>query len=140
MKDKQIKEVMGSIENRIRHIYNCGYQQGYEDGRKCKVDDLWKCYKYGVHEGRWIIKKPNWSQIPKCRDCKYLESTLMPCNNCKDNSEFEPAEERQTGEWIGVNPMVDTLMCSECGENIISADFKSNFCPNCGADMRKESE
>ena len=34
MKDKQIKEVMGSIENRIRHIYNCGYQQGYEDGKK----------------------------------------------------------------------------------------------------------
>ena len=37
------------------------------------------------------------------------------------------------GKWIGVNPMVDTLMCSECGENIISEEFKSNYCPNCGS-------
>lgn len=39
------------------------------------------------------------------------------------------------GRWIGVNPMVDTLMCSECGENIISEEFKSNYCPNCGCKM-----
>lgn len=37
------------------------------------------------------------------------------------------------GKWIGVNPMVDTIMCSECGENIISEEFKSNYCPNCGS-------
>ena len=37
------------------------------------------------------------------------------------------------GKWIGVNPMVDTLMCSECGENIISEEYKSNYCPNCGS-------
>lgn len=43
---------------------------------------------------------------------------------------------REQGEWIGVNPMVDTLMCSKCGENIISEEFKSNYCPNCGAKMR----
>lgn len=43
--------------------------------------------------------------------------------------------ERKTGKWVGVNPMVDTLMCSECGENIVSEEFKSNYCPNCGAKM-----
>ena len=43
---------------------------------------------------------------------------------------------REQGKWIGVNPMVDTLMCSKCGENIISEEFKSNYCPNCGAEMR----
>ena len=44
------------------------------------------------------------------------------------------------GRWIGVNPMVDTLMCSECGENIISEEFKSNYCPNCGAKMSEVEE
>ena len=39
------------------------------------------------------------------------------------------------GQWIGVNPMVDTLMCSECGENILGEEFKSRYCPNCGAKM-----
>ena len=51
-----------------------------------------------------------------------------------------PSVTQKSGKWIGVNPMVDTLMCSECGENIISADFKSNYCPNCGAKMESEDK
>ena len=39
-KDKKIKQVMGSIENRIRHTYNCGYLHGYEDGQKHDADML----------------------------------------------------------------------------------------------------
>ena len=34
--------------------------------------------------------------------------------------EYCQKQEPKVGHWIGVNPMVDTLMCSECGENIIS--------------------
>ena len=49
-------------------------------------------------------------------------------------------QEPKTGHWIGVNPMVDTLMCSECGENIISEEFKSNYCPNCGCRMVEPQE
>lgn len=67
---------------------NEAYNRGFEDGRKCKTDDLWKCYKYGVHEERQ-------KGFEKCSDCKYFNSTLTPCNSCKDNSEFEPAEKRQ---------------------------------------------
>lgn len=40
---------------------------------------------------------------------------------------------RKTGKWIGVSPMTDTLMCSECGYNILGEEFKSNFCPDCGS-------
>lgn len=49
-------------------------------------------------------------------------------------------QEPKTGRWIGVNPFVDTMMCSECGENIISEEFKSNYCPNCGAKMVEPQE
>jgi len=39
------------------------------------------------------------------------------------------ALERKHGEWIIQNGMV---VCSECFE----PNFETNFCPNCGADMR----
>ena len=41
---------MGSIENRVRHIYNRGYEDGYKDGREniidtydAGLDDAWEC-------------------------------------------------------------------------------------------------
>ena len=45
--------------------------------------------------------------------------------------EPEVTFERPQGEWI-----LDSLgaYCSECGTH---PDYSSNYCPNCGADMRK---
>lgn len=45
------------------------------------------------------------------------------------------------GEWEYTGDMFNegNLVCSKCGHKIDVAD-KSNFCPNCGADMRKESK
>ena len=56
MKDKAINDAMVSIENRVRHVYNQGFNQGFEEGRGCKyeqsdieaayqrgLDDAWKC-------------------------------------------------------------------------------------------------
>lgn len=45
------------------------------------------------------------------------------------------AEPVRRGRWVHVNPMVDTLMCSVCGYNILSEELISNFCPDCGAKM-----
>lgn len=53
-------------------------------------------------------------------------------------NEMPTIEERKTGKWIGVTPMVDTLMCSECEYNIINKEFKTPYCPNCGAKMEGE--
>lgn len=39
------------------------------------------------------------------------------------------------GRWIKQNPMVDTEECSECGYNIPEEDFRTPFCPWCGALM-----
>ena len=46
------------------------------------------------------------------------------------------AERRRHGKWIPSKepPWVD---CSECGQG--SVEY-TNFCPNCGADMRGDSE
>ena len=55
-----------------------------------------------------------------------------------------PAQpERKRGEWI---PHEDEDgehygdKCSECGEWYVMPYGKTNFCPNCGADLREESE
>ena len=54
----------------------------------------------------------------------------------------KPYEERLKGEWI-----IDGhhIRCNKCNEYICNTDTEGNkipdnFCPNCGADMRKGAE
>lgn len=44
---------------------------------------------------------------------------------------------RKTGKWIHSDFSHEFLHCSECGRG---RHFCSNFCPNCGADMRQREE
>lgn len=55
--------------------------------------------------------------------------------------QLPPAQERKKGKWI---PHEDEDgehygdKCSECGEWYVMPYGKTNFCPNCGAEMRGE--
>lgn len=71
MKDKQIKEVMGSIENRIRHIYNCGYQQGYEDGKKAVNEQTEKITYADIDEAYQRGLEDAWKCARKLRHPRY---------------------------------------------------------------------
>ena len=62
--------------------------------------------------------------------------------------EVPAADVRQVvrGKWIRGNesrtsPTKDSYICSVCGEKTLSGfcgnPAKTNFCPNCGADMRE---
>lgn len=44
-------------------------------------------------------------------------------------------EERKKGKWIPFD--IPWYQCSECGAVREHKSFMENFCPNCGADMRK---
>lgn len=53
--------------------------------------------------------------------------------------------ERKKGKWIKSNIPNEKYVCSECGGACWYYDCKgkvakSNFCPNCGADMREVDE
>ena len=57
------------------------------------------------------------------------------------NGELVIKEERPQGEWIEHYDNSDGftwLTCSRCMCKAYEDDY--NFCPNCGADMRKEAE
>ena len=65
-------------------------------------------------------------------------------NECADMVDEQPTIEsqRKKGMWIEHNPhkwgLGIVFECSECGEKIDCEP--SNFCPNCGADMRTPVE
>lgn len=111
MKDKAIKDAMNSIENRIRHVYN----QGYEDGKESVqiddsttyergLNDAWeyarKIYSlsageiinifggcstwvnYSVSEAIAKIKEYEEKQKRNCDTCKYGGHTLQDLKKC----------------------------------------------------------
>lgn len=85
-----------------------------------------------------------------CHKCAWADK---PRTICKRGSDFEDAciaienaptiEERKKGKWIhdgyDIPHGVDWMHCSVCGrrEPHVPAAM-TNFCPNCGADMRGE--
>lgn len=91
-----------------------------------------------------------------CKECLHYEACVLneaywvkhnadqACSVFKDKSKYV---ERNHGRWIEFTRPADRLFglfqpyhkCSECEKDFIGGvDHGTNFCPNCGADMRCE--
>ena len=60
------------------------------------------------------------------------------CELVAEKEELQAEVERlepKRGEWVGVNPMVDSVQCSICGGQLFSAELETPYCPYCGAKM-----
>lgn len=76
-----------------------------------------------------------------CEDCVHNEvcryEAYCPSGHCNDKETIDDL--RPQGEWIDTGYMEEywseEYRCSVCG----AKDHWHNFCPNCGADMRKGS-
>lgn len=44
------------------------------------------------------------------------------------------------GQWININPMVDSVQCSNCGYQVQSIELTTPYCPWCGAKMQESKE
>lgn len=97
-----------------------------------------------------LLEQESTATLPikdKCAFCPH-------CTNCDVNDDLsikqtENVVERKKGMWNIIQGNI--VVCSVCGMNapqsmtgcLINRHLepnKSNFCPNCGADMRKEVE
>lgn len=70
----------------------------------------------------------------------YSQGKTIPTCEVMDILERVPSAQpqRNKGKWITISDgYVDVVMCDRCGK---MTDNISNFCPNCGADMRGESD
>lgn len=56
--------------------------------------------------------------------------------NDLDNAPTVEAEPITYGHWRKVNPMVDTVECSECGYQLLSEELETPHCAWCGAKMK----
>lgn len=84
-----------------------------------------------------------------CEKCAWGNKSFPTCNRGSDFADacsaIEDAPtaqpERKSGKWI---PHEDDDgehygdRCSVCGEWYVMLDGRTNYCPNCGADMRGE--
>ena len=79
-----------------------------------------------------------------CKDCVHYnvcgftsitsKSVEKDCRDFKTKADFV---EVKHGEWLkGAMPTYGGYKCSVCRENTVH--YKAKFCPECGADMRKE--
>lgn len=67
---------------------------------------------------------------------KYCDEHWIPLN--VDAVKAQPTadvRENVRGDWIHISDgYCDFLKCSQCGK---ATDSKSNYCPNCGAEMKR---
>lgn len=65
-----------------------------------------------------------------CTDCPFMQET------CK-LMDYVAYADRPKGEWLDTgDPLMRT--CSNCGYGVLIQNV-NNFCPNCGADMRGDT-
>lgn len=95
-------------------------------------------------------------ELIDCRHC-----TELDCNGCnmytlqkmlynnkfnkimmKNHSIDETANIKRlvVGKWQGVSPFVDSMECSICRYSIMDSEFRTPFCPWCGAYMKNWDE
>lgn len=93
MKDKAIHDAMDSIENRVRYVYN----QGFEEGRSCKYDqsDIEAAYQRGLDDAWKCMEKICAEVIDGGLDSdtlKQIFGTAIIANIFKTNSASEAIE------------------------------------------------
>ena len=89
-------------------------------------------YSSAVDKFCWWLK--NYPVDEAINSMMLVADTLTHTFVMKDNT-----KERPHGKWIFKHNSAD-IWCSNCDENFDEIPQKFLFCPNCGADMRKEGD
>ena len=154
MKDYTVLD--GQITCLRNMLYDEAYQRGYEDGQE--YEQLLRTPKHDADRLEQI--KDLIRECEKINAYTFSYPAWRLINKLKKivGWQLEDYEERQTGEWVRTDTehkcyhnngtyITTEYNCSVCGAEPLAeyasdeSDYAfSNFCPNCGAKMRKESE
>ena len=139
-KERLIKKDMGSIENRVRHAFNQGYEMGLKEGcseipntcgdaisRQAVLNAFWKLNVELSPTAIWTIQ-----------------------NMVKDVPSVTPQQRTGRWEWVQYdsNPNIGNWHCSECRCVVVECVGKEEkggiplykYCPQCGAKMVEPQE
>ena len=89
-------------------------------------------------EGEYIKKEDALDKIVE----QLPQRAYMKYQKAIDSLPTYSFPEREKGEWIKhptFHEDFDCWVCNKCGEEISGHENKTNFCPNCGADMRGDT-
>ena len=150
-KERLIKADIASIENRVRHAFNQGYDLGYKEGKA-------NCSK--IPTGSTTKNDLAVDAVSRDEVCRYVAEFV--------NHEFSTREEEELidniitgiermpsvtpqsrkGHWRKTSKAVmgEGYMwyCDKCNHEVYQDSSRSypseNFCPNCGSDNREVEE
>lgn len=107
------------------------------------VEDLYEYAELGevidVIKDAPTVKPQKIVTIPPELIEKLVLCVVDTVENINWDKAIEAYKERPQGKWIFKHNSSD-IWCSVCDENFDEIPQKFNYCPNCGADMREESE
>ena len=120
-KEKLIKADIVSIENRVRHAFNQGYDLGFKDGKKAKPQDIdYKAQYERLSQKAEIVI----SQLRADRDRLMSLPSVTPI--------------RPKGHWIDHSDD-GYVECPKCGSatNCDGNIADLHFCFSCGAELEE---
>lgn len=146
-------ELKRAIEDRIDYVPSNDYDEGWNSAINTAIDEInnaptveypfyQEAYQTGCEEGRKDFERSQVNVIPQ--ECiKVLAEAVVDVVQQIDwKALCEKVAERPQGEWIIDGHHMRCNYCNEytCTEDREGNSIPDNFCPNCGADMRKGDE
>lgn len=140
---------MGSIENRVRHIYNRGYEDGYKDGRENIIDtydaglnEAWDCFRkfhwMSVNEvceafGEWI----DLSDFVKLTPSEAITKVKAWEEKKKQDDEIKVGDEVYFADKN--HPRVVTSICTEngCNPKAVQITESGRYCVDDVTELKK---
>ena len=138
----EIEKIKSESADYLNGLNSCGVidWNTYNYAFDFYTDLLMKAYEQGRKDAQPELCEDAVSREAAIRCCTFGRTSLGLTDELRRLPSVTP--KRKTGKWI-----IDGhhIVCSECETGMCNTDregdsFPTNFCPNCGADMRGERD
>ena len=134
-KERLIKKDLVSIENRVRHAFNQGYEMGLKENKEQGGDCISR--KHLLEEIAMLKKSPWFNENTYGSKVIRKEAVEIVEDVCIKREPSVTPQQRM-GRWILTDD--DFVYCSECEDSYYPRPIDASwyYCPHCGAKMEVE--